>query len=391
MKPSILRNLLLISIIFWLMLGLLLPFVAQWVTAWSPGPLVWVPLVILLAPVLGFSNYQLVNLVLLRKLKQISMAANAIRENDLTVRCNLESHDLVGSIGDSFNEMRDQLREMLNEIAGVTTQLASAAEQLSATAGQTQSGVDEQRDNIEQVAAAMNQMAASVQEIAQSAASAAEQSGIANDEARGGALVATEAIGGIENLVGQVEAGGGVIRKLDEEVEGIGVVLDVIREIAEQTNMLALNAAIEAARAGEQGRGFAVVAEEVHTLASRTQHSTQEIQSMIERLQGGAREAVTAMDGARSGAERCAEQVEEAAENLATIAGSVSKINDMNAQIASAAEEQSQVAEEINRNITSSQQVADETASGSRQIADAAGELARLSSRLHGLMERFHV
>ncbi len=391
MKPSILRNLLLISIVFWLVLGLLLPLVAHVVVAWDPGLLVWIPLVVLAAPVLGFSNYQLVNIVLLRKLKQISAAANAISENDLTVRCELESHDLIGDIVNSFNEMRDKLRAMLNDIASVTSQLASAAEQLSATAEQTRRGLDEQREGIEQVATAMNQMTASVQEIAHSAASAAEQSGIADGEAKGGALVATDAIGGIESLKNQVESGAGVIRKLEEEVEGIGVVLDVIREIAEQTNMLALNAAIEAARAGEQGRGFAVVAEEVHTLASRTQHSTQEIQSMIERLQAGSGEAVSAMDQAREGAESCTGQVEEAAENLATIAGSVSQINDMNAQIASAAEEQSQVAEEINRNITSSNQAAEDTAAGSRQIAVAAEELARLSSRLQTLMERFNV
>jgi len=201
--------------------------------------------------------------------------------------------------------------------------------------------------------------------------------------------VVTEAIGGIDSLLSEIGQAAEVIKRLGEQSDNVGVVLDVIRGIAEQTNLLALNAAIEAARAGEQGRGFAVVADEVRTLATRTHESTQEIQAMIEKLQLGARDAVKAMENASSKAQDESDHVERAAESLAMIAGQVSGINDMNTQIATAAEEQTKVTEDINRNVVNISQRADATAENARRNQEVSEELVALAAQLDELVSRF--
>jgi len=392
MKPSILRNLLIASIGFGLAMGASFPVFAQFFVDWKEGMFTWFVAGCLIAGVaLGAANYWLVNVILLQKLRRISEVANAISRNDVSHHCNMESHDLIGEIITSFNRMAENLRKMIGEISGATTQLASAAEEMSAVTDEASKGVQQQQAEIEHVATAMNEMTATVQEVAQNAASAAQSAQAADSDARAGALVSTEALAGIECLVSEVEKAAGVIHRLEQESENIGMVLDVIRGIAEQTNLLALNAAIEAARAGEQGRGFAVVADEVRTLASRTQQSTQEIQEMIERLQAGAVDAVKVMEEAQNMATTSSEQVEKAAESLGEIAGAIATINDMNTQIASAAEEQSAVAAEINANVANIRDVSDQTAAGAQQTASASEELARLSAQLQGLMAQFRM
>ena len=329
------------------------------------------------------------NTILLKKLRRISDVATAISNNDITHHCDIESHDLVGEIVTSFNLMANNLRNVMQQISSATTRLAASSQQLYTVTEQSNAGIEEQQAGIEHVATSMREMTNTVQEVAKHTAMAAESAQKADVESKSGALVATEALGGIDVLVTEVEKASAVIHNLEQESNNIGMVLDVIRNIAEQTNLLALNAAIEAARAGEQGRGFAVVADEVRTLASRTQQSTQEINSMIERLQVGARDAVRVMEGAQQQAQNSSDQVEKATESLGCIAGMVGTINEMNAQIASAAEEQNAVAGEVSRSIANIRDISERTSGGASQTAGASEELTGLSQQLQQLMSKF--
>lgn len=270
----------------------------------------------------------------------------------------------------------------VGELDGIATGTASAVTV-------TNEGIANQQLEIDQVATAMNEMSTTVQEVARNTAEAAEAARKAEGVAKDGALAATESIAGIGQLVIEVEQAAGVIRNLEQESNSVGSVLEVIRGIAEQTNLLALNAAIEAARAGEAGRGFAVVADEVRTLASRTQEATQEIDGMIARLQSEAREAVQAMEKAQSGAQGNSDQVESLAESLADISGAVRAINDMNAQIATAAEEQNAVSDEINRNIVNISSLAEQTTSVSEETAQAMRLLVEESGSLRAVVQQF--
>jgi methyl-accepting chemotaxis protein len=311
------------------------------------------------------------------------------QDEDLSRSVTVQAEDEVGAMGHAFNRMIDKFRHSLEAVSSATHSLGEVSDRVSNVAEETLRVVMEQRSETDMVASAMNEMTATVQEVARNASQTAAASRGADDEAKNGAYVATEALGGIEVLIRDIEKAAKVIQQVESDSSNIGMVLDVIKGIAEQTNLLALNAAIEAARAGEQGRGFAVVADEVRTLASRTQKSTEEIQTMIERLQGGVRDAVRAMEAAQTRAQSGSDQVEKAAESLGMIAGEVGTITDMNTQIATAAEEQSAVAEEINRNISSISHMADMTSEGAKQTSQISEELVRLANELNRLIGQF--
>ena len=312
-----------------------------------------------------------------------------LAEGDLVHRVAYRGRDELGKIATSFNTMADHVQDTIKELSKAVEQLAAAAEQTAAVSRQTSEGIHRQHLETDQVATAMHEMSATVQDVAGNAANAAHAAEKADNEAEHGQQVVSQSIQMIDSLAREVEHAAKVIGELEDASATISSVVDVIRGIADQTNLLALNAAIEAARAGEQGRGFAVVADEVRSLASRTQHSTEEIQSMIEKVQSGARRAVDVMEKSCEKAQAGREQVTDAGRVLEQITAAVATINDMNAMIASAAEEQSSVAEEINRNITNVSEIAEDTSDASRQNVETSHELSALANRLHTLVQRF--
>jgi methyl-accepting chemotaxis protein len=235
----------------------------------------------------------------------------------------------------------------------------------------------------------MDEMTATVHEVARNTDAAAQAAEQADAQAKEGNQVVASTVQSIRQLADAVDNTAEVIQTLANHSQNIGSVLDVIKGIAEQTNLLALNAAIEAARAGEQGRGFAVVADEVRTLASRTQQSTQEIHEMIESLQAGSKNAVAAMAKGKEQAHSSVELISKAGDSLQTISQTVATIYDMNTQIAAASEQQSTVAEEINRNITNIKSSSDLTAEKSRQSEKSSGELSNVAARLQELTAQF--
>ncbi len=310
-------------------------------------------------------------------------------DGDLTRRLDDKGRDELTDLSRGFNHFADKLASIVRDVTGSASQVAAASEEMSTVMESTSEDVRKQQHETEQVAAAINEMTESVHEVSEHAGAAASAAQNAQQEADNGRQVVNSTITAINALADEVERATDAMHTLEEGSESIGSVLDVIKGIAEQTNLLALNAAIEAARAGEQGRGFAVVADEVRTLASRTQESTQEIQDMIERLQAGASNAVGVMEESRKRAQSSVDKAAEAGVSLENITAAVARISDMNLQIANAAEQQNSVTQEINRNIHNISKAVEGSAAGTSQTASASAELSRLSSELQTTVGQF--
>lgn len=312
-------------------------------------------------------------------------------DGDLTTRIALPYMDELGQLASSIDDFLDNLQQLIKQTVDTSKQVSSAAENQSSITNQTSDTIHQQHSAIDQVATAVAEMAATVQEIDRSANDAATAAKHADENAQRGQQVVGITISAIKELADDVDNAAQVIGDVEKDSENIGSVLDVIKNIAEQTNLLALNAAIEAARAGEQGRGFAVVADEVRSLASRTQSSTQEIQAMIEKLQSATRNAVKVMNTGQEKAQGSVEQATEAGSSLDAITDAVAQISDMNLHIASAAKEQNEVTEEINRNISHITELSNQTASNAEHSSHASTELADLAADLQQNVGRFKV
>lgn len=312
-------------------------------------------------------------------------------EGDLTRRLEITRADEIGDLASNFNLFVEKIRDMVSRVIESVDVISSSISELQGIAQRTSEGVDRQRAETDQVATAMTEMSSTAQSMAESAESAAASARRADEQGQLAKNIVDDAISAIGELARDIHGGTEVIADLERNVSEITSVLDVIRGIAEQTNLLALNAAIEAARAGEQGRGFAVVADEVRALASRTQSSTEEINSMIGRLEEGARKAVTVMEQSRTGGERTVERANQAGGALQEVALAVSTINDMNTQIASAAEEQTAVANDITASLTRIVEIAETTAKDTVDTYDFSNRLDERARQLHQLVGHFQV
>ena len=345
----------------------------------------------LLALVLGIIAAWVITRQIVIPLQRTLKTVEWIAAGDLSHDNPTARRDELGQLQQAVQRMTEGLRELIGGISDGVTQIASAAEELSAVTEQTSAGVNSQKVETDQVATAMHEMAATVQEVARNAEEASEAAVVADQQSREGDKVVGEAIAQIEKLAIEVGHSTEAMDHLKRESDKIGSVLDVIKSVAQQTNLLALNAAIEAARAGEAGRGFAVVADEVRSLAQRTQKSTEEIEELIEGLQSGTRQASNSMDSSRILTDSSVELTRRAGEALGSITRTVSTIQGMNQQIAAAAEQQSAVAEEINRSVLNVRDVSEQTAAASEETAASSVELARLGAHLQALVARFKV
>ena len=317
--------------------------------------------------------------------------AEDVASGDLSKPVRVEGRDEVTRLQQALSTMQGNLRSTIAQISGSATQLASAAEELNAVTEEGSRGLQQQNDEIEQAATAVNEMTAAVEEVASNAVNTSTASQESSTAAVNGRERVRETVSAIQQMNSDVQLTSEQIRGLAEQTRDIGKVLDVIRAIAEQTNLLALNAAIEAARAGEAGRGFAVVADEVRALAHRTQQSTQEIEVMVSGIQQGSGKAVASMQNSSDKAQSTLSVARSAGDALEEITRSIEQISERNLVIASAAEEQAQVAREVDRNLVNIRDLSLQSAAGANQTSAASHELSRLAVELNQMVGKFRV
>lgn len=328
-----------------------------------------------------------------RPLNLVVEQSKAIASGDLTFRLQREEigNDELGELADTNIEMQNQLRMLIEDTISAVTQLSAAVEEMSAISEQSSRGMQQQQSDITTVAAAMEEMKATVAEVANNTETASTSALEASEEAKQGNQDVQSNIDQIQIVSRDIEQAGELVEELERESNNISLVVEVIRGIADQTNLLALNAAIEAARAGEQGRGFAVVADEVRSLAGRTQSSTSEIVEIIEKLQASATHAKAATDQSCSKIRVCVEQSVQTGQSIQMIEETMMRVADTGIQIASACSQQDSVTEELGRNIQSMSLSASEVALGADQTAQSSVELAQLATTLQISLSRFKV
>lgn len=323
----------------------------------------------------------------IQRLAQVMKTAN--EQKDVGLRANIEGNNEIAQLGSVFDSMMESFSEILNRIDQSSEQVAQASNELSNINQESSDNLKEQQALIEQVATAMNEMTVSVQDVSRNIADASASSDDAYNETAQGKNKVAESIESIEQLVEKIDQAKSVLDELDRDSDDVSKVLEVIRGVADQTNLLALNAAIEAARAGEQGRGFAVVADEVRTLAGRTQESTQEINQIIERLQSNSKLAVGVMELSQKQVELTVSQAQNAGESLNIITEKVNQINNMSTQIACAAEQQNSVAEDINQKIVDINDRGTANTTNVEQASIASNQQASLAEDLKLLISQF--
>ncbi|RIA22271.1 methyl-accepting chemotaxis protein [Ectopseudomonas oleovorans] len=348
-------------------------------------------LVMALSAIATFVLATLLTRSIVRPLADAVQVADSVASGNLTLSIDTRGNDEPAKLLQALKSMQGNLRGTIEQIADVSNQLASAAEQLSTVTDASARNLHQQSLEIDQAATAVTEMSSAVDEVARNAASASESSSESGRIARDGSERITQTLSSINQLAGNVDNTSHNFGQLAGKIRGISQVLDVIRSIAEQTNLLALNAAIEAARAGEAGRGFAVVADEVRALAHKTGQSTREIESMIGAVQGDTEQAVRDMDSSNGLAKQTLEIAQGAGAALQQIIQSISEIGDRNLVIASATEQQAHVAREVDRNLINIRDLSLQNSAGSEETSTASRALSNLAANLQGMVARFQV
>jgi methyl-accepting chemotaxis protein len=350
-----------------------------------------VPSILIIVILLLFSVYWVLNKQFTQPMASLMKHLDYFGQGDFSHPIRVTSEDELGRMRQQLANTQDFLRQLLAQIKHASHELNQSADVVNRGASEIALGTQSTTSRIEQTATAVTEMTSTVQEVAQNATGAAQAASKADASAQSGRQVMQNTIETINALSNEVKEASEVIRKLEDDTNSVGTVLDVIRGIAEQTNLLALNAAIEAARAGEQGRGFAVVADEVRNLAQRTQESTAEIQQIIENVQTGAKDAVSAMEQGSESTATCVEQANIAGAALDEITMAVNEIHMMNTQIATAAEEQTTVSEDISKNINEISHATTEIHTNIRQFNELANSLAQMAEELNTITTKIKV
>ena len=350
----------------------------------------YISLIIIVITLLIYA-YTGIYLAIKINLNSMMKSASRICEGDLNTRLALDTKDELQLIAVSINEIVEGLSRSIISVRSSSNEIAVAAEQVANGSTQAAQGMAMQSNELSQTSTAITQMSASINEVAQNTEQGSVAADQANHEAENGAKVVRETIAAINTLAENIDQAAAGTETLKENSNSITSILDVIRGIADQTNLLALNAAIEAARAGEQGRGFAVVADEVRTLAGRTQNATVEIQQVIELIQSGISDVASSMTSSQSHAANAVKQSQQSGNVLTSITEAVNEITNMSTQIATSVEEQSVVAEQVSKSIINISDVANDASQGAKILSETGSILSAMSQEMRLIIERYQI
>ncbi len=392
MNKSILRNLFIAYMLFGILMGSIFPFYADFFVEWKEGMYVWFVTGCLVAGiVMGLVAFSIMKLLLLKELEKIAEVASAISEKDLTLRCDVESDDLIGNITGSFDIMVKNLQEVITELKAHCADIDTSVSEVASVAADSAQSTDMQFNEVTNIQGSIHQLQESIVSVGDNTTAAMELCKESSGNVKEGNQIVHQTMEVITQLSVNIKEATETIDTLKSETQNIDSVLAAIQGISEQTNLLALNAAIEAARAGEQGRGFAVVADEVRTLAKRTHDATHEIQTMIESLQNGASSAVNLMDRSTEDASKGVEIISKAGSSLDAITQAMSEMNKKSIQIKESADHQLQAVDRIHENIKSVSFLTANSQKGSLESANESEKLRVLTAKLVQIFDEFKI